>query len=139
MARNRLSALEIEKLQQVVGNSTAKPESAVFGIVDKLLADGTPNVIKRLKMTAKVVSETNEEPTILILERMDLLLYPRRFKVFYGGRGSGKTANVVSYLIEKARFRNSRGFCFSDIKKSIKDSRDRDLCDYLKRKSHAQE
>lgn len=88
MARKRLSSVAIEKLEQAVGNSTSKPESAVFGIVNKLLADGTPNVIKRLKMTSTGVSETNEEPTILIPERMELLLYPRRFKVFYGGRGA---------------------------------------------------
>lgn len=139
MARKRLSSIAIEKLEQAVGNSTAKPESAVFGIVDKLLADGTPNVIKRLKMTATGVSETNEEPTILIPERMELLLYPRRFKVFYGGRGSGKTANVVSYLIEKARFRNSRVGCFREIQNSIKESSYAELVDEINRKGHTQE
>lgn len=139
MARKRLSSIAIEKLEQVVGNSTAKPESAVFGIVDKLLPDGTPNVIKRLKMTATGVSETNEEPTILIPKRMELLLYPRRFKVFYGGRGSGKTANVVSYLIEKARFRNSRVGCFREIQNSIKESSYAELVDEINRKGHTQE
>lgn len=139
MARKRLSSIAIEKLEQAVGNSTTKPESAVFGIVDKLLADGTPNVIKRLKMTATGVSETNEEPTILIPERMELLLYPRRFKVFYGGRGSGKTANVVSYLIEKARFRNSRVGCFREIQNSIKESSYAELVDEINRKGHTQE
>lgn len=139
MARKRLSSIAIEKLEQAVGNSTAKPESAVFGIVDKLLADGTPNVIKRLKMTATGVSETNEEPTILIPKRMELLLYPRRFKVFYGGRGSGKTANVVSYLIEKARFRNSRVGCFREIQNSIKESSYAELVDEINRKGHTQE
>lgn len=139
MARKRLSSIAIEKLEQAVGNSTAKPESAVFGIVDKLLADGAPNVIKRLKMTATGVSETNEEPTILIPKRMELLLYPRRFKVFYGGRGSGKTANVVSYLIEKARFRNSRVGCFREIQNSIKESSYAELVDEINRKGHTQE
>jgi phage terminase large subunit len=70
MARKRLSALAIEKLEEAVGNSMEKPDSAVFGIVDKLLEDGTPNVIKRLKMTQNGVSETTEEPTILIPERL---------------------------------------------------------------------
>lgn len=111
----------------------------MFGIVDELLADGTPNVIKRLKMTATGVSETNEEPTILIPKRMELLLYPRRFKVFYGGRGSGKTANVVSYLIEKARFRNSRVGCFREIQNSIKESSYAELVDEINRKGHTQE
>lgn len=139
MVRKRLSALAIEKLEQVVGNSNSKPESAVFGLVDKLLPDGTPNVVKRLKMTATGVSETDEKPTILIPERMELLLYPRRFKVFYGGRGSGKTANVVSYLIEKARFRNSRVGCFREIQNSIKESSYAELVDEINRKGHTQE
>lgn len=139
MARKRLSALAIEKLEEAIGNSVEKPDSAVFGIVNKLLEDGTPNVIKRLKMTQDGVSETTEEPTILIPERMELLLYPRRFKVFYGGRGSGKTANVVSYLIEKARFRNSRVGCFREIQNSIKESSYAELVDEINRKGHAQE
>lgn len=139
MARKRLSSVAIEKLEQAVGNSTAKPESSVFGIVDKLLPDGTPNVVKCLKMTATGVSETDEKPTILIPERMELLLYPRRFKVFYGGRGSGKTANVVSYLIEKARFRNSRVGCFREIQNSIKESSYAELVDEINRKGHTQE
>lgn len=139
MARKRLSALAIEKLEQVVGNSTAKPESAVFGLVDKLLHDGTPNVVKRLKMTATGVSETDEEPTILIPERMELLLYPRRFKVFYGGRGSAKSRSCISYLIEKARFRNSRVGCFREIQNSIKESSYAELVDEINRKGHTQE
>ncbi|CAM33107.1 terminase large subunit [Salmonella phage Vi II-E1] len=139
MARKRLSALAIEKLEQVVGNSTAKPESAVFGLVDKLLHDGTPNVVKRLKMTATGVSETDEEPTILIPDRMELLLYPRRFKVFYGGRGSAKSRSCISYLIEKARFRNSRVGCFREIQNSIKESSYAELVDEINRKGHTQE
>ena len=139
MARKRLSALAIEKLEQVVGNSTAKPESAVFGLVDKLLQDGSPNVVKRLKMTATGVSETDEEPTILIPERMELILYPRRFKVFYGGRGSSKSRTCISYLIEKARFRNSRVGCFREIQNSIKESSYAGLVDEINRKGHTQE
>lgn len=139
MARKRLSSVAIEKLEQVVGNSTAKPESAVFGLVDKLLQDGSPNVVKRLKMTATGVSETDEEPTILIPERMELILYPRRFKVFYGGRGSSKSRTCISYLIEKARFRNSRVGCFREIQNSIKESSYAELVDEINRKGHTQE
>lgn len=139
MARKRLSSIAIEKLEQAVGNSTAKPESAVFGLVDKLLQDGTPNVVKRLKMTATGVSETDEEPTILIPDRMELLLYPRRFKVFYGGRGSAKSRSCISYLIEKARFRNSRVGCFREIQNSIKESSYAELVDEINRKGHTQE
>lgn len=139
MARKRLSSLAIEKLESAIGNSIERPESAVFGIVNKLNEDGSPNVIKRLKMTEQGVNETEEDPTILIPERMELLLYPRRFKVFYGGRGSGKTANVVSYLIEKARFRSCRVGCFREIQNSIKESSYAELVDEINRKGHAQE
>lgn len=139
MARKRLSAVALDKLEQVIGNSVEKPDSAVFGIVDRLNDDRSPNIIKQLKMTADGVTETDEQPTILIPERMEKLLYPKRFKVFYGGRGSGKTANVVSYLIEKARFRNSRVGCFREIQNSIKESSYAELVDEINRKGHSQE
>ncbi len=139
MARKRLSSIAIEKLETAIGNTVEKPSSAVFGMVDRINDDGTPSVIKRLKMTGDGVSETTDEPTILLPSRMELILYPRRFKVFYGGRGSGKSRSIVSYLIERARFRPSRVGCFREIQASIKESSYAELVDEINRKGHADE
>lgn len=139
MARKRLTSAAIEKLENTIGNSASKPTSAVFGMVDRLLDDGSPNIVKRLKMTATGVTPTEDEPTILIPVRMEAIVYPKRFKVFYGGRGSGKSRSIASYLVEKARFKPSRIGCFREIQASIKESSFAELVDEITRKGHADE
>lgn len=47
---------------------------------------------------------------------------PYRYKVFYGGRGSGKTHAIAEYLIIKALESKKRILCTREIQKSIKES-----------------
>ena len=75
MARKRITTQSIEKLEAALDINFDAAESAVFGVCDM-----QQNVIKRLKMTASGVYETNEESTILIPERLEKLLYPQGFE-----------------------------------------------------------
>ena len=90
MARKRLSALAIEKLEaQVDDVLTDVAESAIFGICDM-----QKNVIKRLKMTADGVEDVTHATTHadhLIPAKLEKLLYPKRNKIVLGGRASTKT------------------------------------------------
>ena len=117
MKRKRLTAAAVEKAEQALDISCEAVESAVFGICDL-----NRNVVKRLRMTADGVSETDDDPTILIPQKLEKLLYPKRIKVIYGGRGSGKTRTVTSILTERARFKRERVACFREIQASIKES-----------------
>ena len=45
-----------------------------------------------------------------------------RFKVLYGGRGSGKTHQVASYLIVQSLLRKEKVLCTREIQRSIKES-----------------
>ena len=47
---------------------------------------------------------------------------PSRYKVYYGGRGSGKSVSVATYLIEKALEERTRILCCREIQKSISES-----------------
>jgi len=49
-------------------------------------------------------------------------LEPRRYKVSYGGRGSGKSWTVAQLLVMKAMTSNCRILCAREIQKSISDS-----------------
>ena len=50
------------------------------------------------------------------------LFQPARYKVLYGGRGSGKSWGVARALLIKARQSRIRWLCTREIQKSIKDS-----------------
>ena len=47
---------------------------------------------------------------------------PCRYKVFYGGRGSGKTHAIAGYLIVSSLLNKERILCTREIQKSIKES-----------------
>lgn len=135
MARKRLSESVISKLEEVAsiayGNGA---ESSVFGICDI-----NRNVIKCLRMDATGVTECSDDPQILIPAKLERLLYPKRYKIIYGGRGSGKTRTVASILTEKARFKRSRIACFREIQVSIKDSSYQEIVDEIERKGEIEE
>lgn len=134
MARKRITPQSIEKLEAALDINFDVAESAVFGVCDM-----QRQVIKRLKMTADGVEETSEEPTILIPERLEKLLYPKRLKIIYGGRGSGKTRTVTSVLTERSRFRRERIACFREIQGSIKESSYQEIIDEIERKGEFEE
>lgn len=59
---------------------------------------------------------------IEVPEKFKSLWKPCRYKVFYGGRGSGKTHAIAEYLIASALLNTERVLCTREIQKSIKES-----------------
>jgi len=62
------------------------------------------------------------ELTIQITEEFEPFLEPRRYKIAYGGRGSGKSWSIAQLLIMKAYTSKVRILCAREIQKSINDS-----------------
>ena len=60
-----------------------------------------------------------------------LLFAPKRFKVFYGGRGGGKSWAVARALLIQAAQSPLRVLCTREEQKSIKDSVHRLLSDQV--------
>lgn len=61
----------------------------------------------------------------------DVLYEPGRYKVLYGGRGSGKSWAIADYIISKTAFGKYRVLCTREIQGSIKDSVYRLLVDRI--------
>ena len=59
---------------------------------------------------------------VQIPEALSFLFEPARYKVAYGGRGSGKTWAFCRALLIKAQLAPTRVLCAREIQKSIKDS-----------------
>jgi phage terminase large subunit len=56
---------------------------------------------------------------------------PKRYKVLYGGRGSGKSWAVARALLIRAHKRATRVLCTREVQRSIRDSVHRLLCDQI--------
>lgn len=61
-------------------------------------------------------------PRVRAPEWCRLLRQPSRYKVIYGGRGSGKSRNVATELLLRAAHEPLRILCCREIQKSINDS-----------------
>ncbi len=61
-------------------------------------------------------------PTVKLPDAFSDIFVPSRYKIFYGGRGSGKSHSVATALIIKACERSSRIICAREFQNSIADS-----------------
>lgn len=66
-------------------------------------------------------------------EKLQFLFIPRRYKVAYGGRGSGKSYNFAQALILLATQKPLRVLCAREVQKSIKQSVHLLLADQIQR------
>lgn len=124
----RLSLKVIEELEDQVAQQTGTSISKVFGIcnMDK-------EVIRCWRLTSNGPIAVDDEAEILIPERLEKLLFPKRRKIVYGGRGSAKTRTVTSILTERARVFPERVVCFREIQDSIADSSKQEIEDQIER------
>ncbi len=60
--------------------------------------------------------------TVDLPEKLECLLYPKRYKIAHGGRGSAKSWSFARTLLAKGAQRKLRILCAREIQKSIKDS-----------------
>lgn len=65
--------------------------------------------------------------------KLGFLLRPMRYKVAYGGRGSGKSHSFATALLLRAASKRTRVLCTREVQKSIKDSVHKLLCDQIER------
>jgi phage terminase large subunit len=63
--------------------------------------------------------------------KFQALFRPHRYKVFYGGRGAGKSVNIARVIILKADARKERILCCREFQNSIRDSVHRLLTDQI--------
>ena len=64
-------------------------------------------------------------------DKLTFLFFPKRFKIAYGGRGSGKSHSFAKALLMRAARKRTRVLCTREVQKSIKDSVHKLLCDQI--------
>jgi len=68
-----------------------------------------------------------------LTQKFEPFLQPKRYKVAYGGRGSGKSWSVAQLLVTKAFQERTRVLCAREIQRSIEDSVIQLLADTIER------
>lgn len=130
----RLSLKVIQELEDRYRAAKSETVSAVFGVCDM-----QGNVIRGWQYIEGAPQPTDLPATIMIPERLEKLLFPKRRIIIYGGRGSGKTRTITAWLTEMARHQTERVLCLREVLKSIDDSSYQELVDEINRKPWSDE
>ncbi|MDE1138180.1 MAG: PBSX family phage terminase large subunit [Paraburkholderia tropica] len=126
MSRRRISYAAIARVEQYFKGIATKAEPAVFGICNM-----QREIIRRVDIDGNA---TAAPPTVLIPERLERLIYPKRLKIVYGGRGSAKTRTIVSILTAQASAGRERVLCLREIQNSIEESSHAELAEEIERR-----
>ncbi|CAM2143772.1 phage terminase large subunit [Pararobbsia alpina] len=129
MSRRRISNAAISRVEAYFRGITTKAEPAVFGICNM-----QREVIRCVDIDG---NPTDATPTVLIPAKLERLIYPKRKKIVYGGRGSAKTRTVVSILTARASAQRERALCLREIQNSIEESSYQELVEEIERRDLA--
>lgn len=129
MARFAKLSSRVDALSMAITSAGGKSKLFNVGLVMP-----TGKLAKVLSVSGPCVAANDCEPDFSIPYTLKCLLYPKRFKVLYGGRGSAKTRTVVAVLVEIARSRFERILCCREIQKSISASSKQELEDEIERR-----
>jgi len=102
--------------------ASGKLEKSVYGVVDRV-TNGVPNIVRKWKGTIGNMVATNEEPTILLAEKLEpAILKHKKYKCFYGGRAGTKSIFAMDAMIGEVNSNGSGVFCLREQMKSLAQS-----------------
>ena len=132
LIKNSIKKSSDKLLQVIKARKAAKAgRVSIIGIVDM-----NQETIRKWLISESGISEYfgDDEPSALIPERLERMIFPKRFKVIYGGRASTKTRSAASIAIELSSVKHERVVCFRETMQSIETSTYQELVDDIARK-----
>lgn len=101
-------------------------EASVYGIVDRVdKVDGelVPNIIRKWKGTIGNMEASEEDATILLIEKLEpLILKHKKYKLLFGGRGGTKSRMAQDVTSGEVNSQGSKVFVLRERMKALKES-----------------
>ena len=112
----------IPLVQSLSGNL----EPTVYGIIDRVDNIGgklVPNIIRRWKGIIGDMVETDEEPTVLLVAKLEpAILKHKKYKAFFGGRGGMKTRFAQNALSSQVHSSGCKVYALRERMTALKES-----------------
>jgi len=113
-------------LEPLVKAASGSLEPTVYGVIDRVdKVDGVlvPNVIRRWKGKIGDMQPTDEEPTVLLVAKLEpLILKHKKYKAMFGGRGGMKTRFAQNVMTSDVHSCASRVYVLRERMTSLKES-----------------
>lgn len=119
-------ARRLDRLEPLVQAQAGTLEPSVYGVVDRvdnINGELVPNIIRRWKGTVGNMQPTLEEPTILLIERLEpLILKHKKYKCIYGGRGGTKSRFAQDIMSGEVNSSGSKVYVLRERMTALKES-----------------
>lgn len=106
--------------------ASGRLEPTVYGVIDRVdKVDGelVPNILRRWKGTIGDMVETDEEPTVLLVPKLEpFILKHKKYKLYFGGRGGMKTRFAQNVLVSDVHSSATKNYVLREHMNALKES-----------------
>lgn len=117
---------KLDLLEPQVMARQGRLEPTVYGVIDRVeMINGelTPNIIRRWKGTIGDMQPTDEEPTVLLVEKFEpAILIHKKYKCFFGGRGGMKSRFAQNTQIADVHSSGTKIYVLRERMTALKES-----------------
>ena len=119
-------AKRVERVELLAKAAGGTLEPTVYGVIDRVdNIDGelVPNILRRWKGTIGDMVATDEEPTVLLVSKLEpFILKHKKYKNLFGGRGGMKTRFAQNVFIADVHSSGSKNYVLRERMTSLKES-----------------
>lgn len=114
------------KVEPLVMALSGTLEPTVYGIIDRVDKVGgklVPNVIRKWEGTIGDMKETDREPTVLLVAKLEpFILRHRKYKLLFGGRGGMKTRFAQNVFVADVHSSATKNYVLREHMNALKES-----------------
>lgn len=114
---------KVESLAQAASGTLEPTVYGVIDKVDKINGELVPNIIRRWKGTIGNMEPTQDEPTVLLVEKLEpFILEHVKYKLLFGGRGGMKTRFAQNVFVADVHSSGSKNYVLRERMTALKES-----------------
>lgn len=113
----------LEKAEPLALSMAGIVTETVYGVVDKINDDGTPHFVRRWKGAIGNMRETDEEPSVYVIEKLEpFILKHKKYKGAFGGRAGTKSIMAMDAMVGDVNAVGSKVYVLREHMKALKNS-----------------
>lgn len=116
----------LKRIRPLVDAASGSLEPTVYGVIDRVdNVDGklVPNIIRRWEGTIGAMVETDKEPTVLLVEKLEpFILKTKKYKALFGGRGGMKTRFAQNVFVAEVHSTAAKNYVLRERMTALKES-----------------
>jgi len=117
---------QVKKIAPLAKAAAGNLEPTVYGVIDRVDNVGgemVPNVIRKWKGVIGAMEETEEEPQVLLVEKLEpFILKHKKYKCLFGGRGGMKTRFAQNMLVTQVHSSGCKVYALRERMTALKES-----------------